>query len=70
METKLHQLFDYQRFQNNARLAEIISDVENRYNCALEDNALELISAAGDPAMTHGNQPRLPEEFSYGKDDA
>ena len=30
MERKLFQAFDRQRFQQNARLASIISDVENR----------------------------------------
>ena len=53
MERKLFQAFDRQRFQQNARLASIIGDVESRYARALNDNDLEMVSAAGaaDPVM-------------------
>ena len=53
MERKLFQAFDRQRFQQNARLASIISDVESRYARALNDDDLEMVSAAGaaDPVM-------------------
>ena len=47
MERKLFQAFDRQRFQQNARLAGIISDVESRYARALTDDDLEMVSAAG-----------------------
>lgn len=47
MERKLFQAFDRQRFQQNARLASIISDVESRYARALTDDDLEMVSAAG-----------------------
>ena len=47
MERKLFQAFDRQRFQQNARLAGIIGDVENRYARALSDDDLEMVSAAG-----------------------
>ena len=47
MERKLFQAFDRQRFQQNARLASIISDVESRYARALSDDDLEMVSAAG-----------------------
>ena len=47
MERKLFQAFDRQRFQQNARLAGIISDVENRYARVLTDDNLEMVSAAG-----------------------
>ena len=47
MERKLFQAFDRQRFQQNARLAGIISDVESRYARALADDDLEIVSAAG-----------------------
>ena len=40
MERKLFQAFDRQRFQQNARLASIISDVESRYARALSDDDL------------------------------
>ena len=48
MEKKLTRLFDYQKFQGNARLAAIIGDVESRYARALSDDELELVNAAGD----------------------
>lgn len=53
MERKLFQAFDRQRFQQNARLASIIGDVESRYARALSDDDLELVSAAGtaEPVM-------------------
>ena len=47
MERKLFQAFDRQRFQQNARLASIISDVESRYARAQTDDDLEMVSAAG-----------------------
>ena len=47
MERKLFQAFDRQRFQQNARLASIIGDVESRYARALNDDVLEMVSAAG-----------------------
>ena len=53
MERKLFQAFDRQRFQQNARLASIIGDVERRYARVLSDDDLEMVSAAGtaDPVM-------------------
>ena len=47
MERKRFQAFDRQRFQQNARLASIIGDVESRYARALSDDDLEMVSAAG-----------------------
>ena len=47
MERKLFQAFDRQRFQQNGRLAGIINDVESRYARALNDDDLEMVSAAG-----------------------
>ena len=48
MERKLVNLFDRQRFERNAKLAGIVSDVENRYVKALSDDDMELVSAAGE----------------------
>lgn len=50
MERKLSQLFDRQKFQQNARLNSIISDVESRHAGVLSDDDLNLINAAGVPA--------------------
>ena len=49
MEKTLKRLFDYQRFANNKRIADMIADTESRYNNALlPDDMLELVSAAGE----------------------
>ncbi len=49
MEKTLKRLFDYQRFANNKRIADMIADTESRYNAApLSDDMLELVSAAGE----------------------
>ena len=45
---KLSQAFDFQKFQQNPKLAAITRDVESRYTkAALSDDDLELVSAAG-----------------------
>ena len=66
MERKLFQAFDRQRFQQNARLASIIGDVESRYARALSDDDLELVNAAGvtEPIEdeTLPITPGMPEE--------
>lgn len=48
MENKLKKLFDYQHFENNSRLAELISETENRYAAELSDDELFMVSAAGE----------------------
>ena len=49
---KLAQAFDYQKFQQNPRLAGVVRDVESRYDkAALSDDDLELVSAAGEAAV-------------------
>ena len=66
MERKLFQAFDRQRFQQNARLAGIIGDVESRYAHALSDDDLELVSAAGTANPVKDETllipPGMPEE--------
>lgn len=47
MERELLQLFDRQKFQQNARLATLIGDVESRYTTPLADDELAQVSAAG-----------------------
>jgi len=55
MEQKLKRLFDYQRFQKNSRLEAMLAEAEGRYADGLTDEALELVSAAGDgPLMLQG----------------
>ena len=48
MEERLKQLFDFQRFERNARLASLIEKTEQRYGHILSDEDLEWVSAAGD----------------------
>ena len=47
MEKKLGKLFDYQRFENNDKLAKLIRETESRYAKELTDDELELVAAAG-----------------------
>ena len=47
MEKKLTAMFDYQRFENNSRLAKMIAATESRYVRALDDDELTMVSAAG-----------------------
>ena len=47
-QKKLTALFDYQRFELNARLQTLIADTENRCLHALSDDDLEWVSAAGE----------------------
>ena len=49
---KLSQAFDFQKFQQNPRLTDIVHDVESRYDKApLSDDELELVSAAGESTV-------------------
>ena len=48
MEGKLNRLFDYQRFENNARLRALIQETEDRCGRALSDEDLAMVNAAGD----------------------
>ena len=52
MEKLLTRLFDYQKFENDPKLASVISDVEEKYSLrgkrrVLSEEDLELVSAAG-----------------------
>ena len=60
---KLSQAFDFQKFQQNPRLAAITRDVESRYDkAALSDDDLELVSAAGETTV-----PTMNPEVLLGK---
>ena len=49
---KLSQAFDFQKFQQNPKLAGIVRETEGRYaNVALSDDDLEQVSAAGDATV-------------------
>lgn len=47
MENKIKALFDFQRFQGNKRLAEMIAEAEQSLNGELSDEELSYVSAAG-----------------------
>ncbi len=57
METKLRKLFEYQRFENNSRLENLINETEIRYAAALSDDDLFMVNAAGEI-------PAEPEQLS------
>lgn len=48
---KLEKLFDYQKFENNSALGEIIDDVENKYYSStvreLSLDEIDYVAAAG-----------------------
>lgn len=62
MESKLKNLFDYQRFEGNSRLAELIRETEERTAQALTDEQLGLVSAAGDPLQHLAEQQDKPTD--------
>ena len=53
-EKKLNRLFDYQKFEQNTKLAKMIDEAENRYSNELSDDFLEYVNAAGDFTMSGG----------------
>ena len=48
MENKLRKLFDYQRFEGNARLAKMIREAEEQASAELSDDELFMVNAAGE----------------------
>ena len=44
----LKKAFDFQKFENDPALAELISETEKRCGKGLTDDELESVSAAGD----------------------
>ena len=60
---KLSQAFDFQKFQQNPKLAGIVRETEGRYaKAALSDDDLELVSAAGETIV-----PTMNPEVLLGK---
>ncbi len=43
----LKEMFDYQKFSGNSRLAAMIKDTESRYGAILSEDDLDMVSAAG-----------------------
>ena len=48
MEEKLKILFDYQRFDNNKKIGELIRETEMRHARELSDDDLTMVAAAGE----------------------
>lgn len=48
MEKRLKALFDYQRFEKNPRLADIVEQTESRCKIELSDEELFFVNAAGE----------------------
>ncbi len=48
MEKKIRSVFEYQKFAQNNRLANLIEQTEARMGKELSDDSLELVSAAGE----------------------
>ena len=57
----LEKLFDFQKFENNSRLAKLISETESRYAKVLSDDELDMVNAAGD-IPNPGVQKDVPKE--------
>ena len=58
MENKLKQLFDYQRFAHNERLAALIEETEEAADETLSDDLLSTVSAAGELLYRRGGENR------------
>ncbi len=48
MEQQIKSLFDFQLFSKNKKLAKLILETEERCIHELDDNDLEMVSAAGE----------------------
>ena len=48
MENKLIKLFEYQKFEQNERLAKLIAETEARQATEISDDDLEMVAAAGE----------------------
>ncbi len=60
---KLSRLFDYQRFERNARLQKIIDDTHRRVGAReLTDDELDQVAAAG---VTDAQAPKKPGDHGY-----
>ena len=65
MENKLKKLMDFQRFEKNQKLDEMILETERKYGTALSDEDLEIVSAAGPEQSQSGSEKiRITKEKS------
>lgn len=61
MEERLRRLFDYQKFEGNEKLQEVIDGVKSRVEMVpLSDDDLDNVAAAGDiPVRYSGTFPNV-----------
>lgn len=64
MKKMLYDLFDFQKFSGNERLAKLIANTEGRYGKTLSDDELEGLSAAGEPfaQLIRGKSEDKPDD--------
>lgn len=62
MEEKIAFLLDYQRFQKNHRIEEMLQELGGRYGEELTEENLSLVSAAGEAWHRGGQKCKLMEE--------
>lgn len=58
----LEKLFDFQKFENNSRLAKLIAETESCYSKALSDDDLDMVNAAGVPEIFQNSGEKSPDE--------
>lgn len=69
MENKLKSLFEYQKFEQNSRLAKLIAETEARQTVELSDEDLELVAAAGNIfEQNSGEKSGLEDSESFTPD--
>lgn len=52
MKNKLEKMFDYQKYEQNAALQQVVDSVHNRYETSeLSLNDMETVYAAGTPQL-------------------
>ena len=66
LETKLRALFDYQKFEQNADLQNVIDRVHARYRSSharmLDDDEADMVAAAGVPDTAMKKQSLFDKE--------
>ena len=63
MEEKLIFLLDYQRFQKNHRIEEMLQEPEGKHGEELTEENLSLVNAAGEVWHRGGQECKLMEEW-------
>lgn len=62
-DMQMGKLFDFQKFQKNSRLAQFITDVEERYSKELSDEDLGMVHAAGEPDVSKAEKKQGMDEL-------